>query len=105
MGNRLLRPRAVQNGPPDPEHNSNHDEPLEQEYNNHYFTSCCARFDKAFIILVCQILLSVFLLALSFTMLVRIGEKPNSTDFYVGMVSIITGYWLGGTLTGVIIGK
>jgi len=104
MGNRLLRQRAVQNGPPDPEGNSSA-KPLEQEYNNHYFTSCCACLDKAFIILLCQILLSVFLLALLFTMLVLIGEKPNSTDFYVGIISIITGYWLGGTLTGFIIGK
>jgi len=95
MGNRLLRPHIVQNESGD----------TEQAYNNHYFTSCCARLDKAFIILLCQILLSVFLLALSFVMLICIGEKPNSTDFYVGMISIITGYWLGGTLTGFIIGK
>jgi len=95
MGNHLLRPHIAQNELLD----SN------QAYNNHYFTSCCACLDKAFIILLCQILLSIFLLALSFVMLILIGEKPNSTDFYVRMISVITGYWLGGTLTGFFVGK
>jgi len=104
MGNRLLRPHVAQNESPDLEGDPS-PEPLEQTYNNHYFTSCCARLDKAFIILLCQILLSVFLLAFLFAMLILIGEKPNSTDFYVGMISVITEYWLGGTLTGFIIGK
>jgi len=90
MDNCLLRPQIAKD---------------ESKYNNHYFTSCCASLDKAFIILLCQILLSIFLLALSFVMLILIGKKPNSTDFYVGMISMITGYWLGGTLTGFIIGK
>jgi len=95
MGNCLLRPQFTQNELSD----------SDQTYNNHYFTSCCACLDKAFIILLCQILLSVFLLTFLFVMLILIGESPNSTDFYVRMISAITGYWLGGTLTGFIIGK
>jgi len=90
MGNRLLWPPIVED---------------ESKYNNHYFTSCCACLDKEFIILLCQILLSIFLLAFSIIMLILIGEKPSSTNFYIGIISVITGYWLGGTLARFIIGK
>jgi len=84
MGNHLLQPQIDED---------------ESKYNNHYFTSCCASLDKAFVILICQILLSICLLVFAITMLILIGEIPSPTNFYISIISVITGYWLGGTLS------